>query len=88
MNDHFKNTAKAYASGLTAFLGSVFVTLGAQPINRQGIEYIPQIGWLSIALFVLASYGFTYGIPNQTPAVPVDPSVDSSAPPKQGAHVA
>jgi hypothetical protein len=78
--------AKAYASGLAAFIGSIVITLTAQVPERQGIEYMTQLQWLSVALYVLASYGITWRVPNAS--VPdLSASLESPAR-KRGDHAA
>lgn len=83
MKTHFFSSLKAYAAGLAALLGSVAVILSGQPVDHQGVQYITQLEWINIAMFVLASYGITWGVPNTSP-VPTLPVVVA----EQGAHVA
>jgi hypothetical protein len=82
MKTQFFSSLKAYAAGVAAFLGSVAVILAGQPVDHQGVQYVTQLEWINITIFVLASYGITWSVPN-TPAVP--PMVIQ---PGQGDHVA
>lgn len=81
--DHVQVYAKAYASGIATALGGIALELTQQPIDRQGIEFIPELGWVNIALLVFASFGIVAGVTNKVPAVP---PVDIQ--PGQGDHVA
>lgn len=93
--------AKAYASGLAAFIGAIALVLSAQPIERLGIEYINQLQWSNVILAVLASYGIVWRVPNSPdqgnkkgpPAVADEPveasravTVESLPETKRGAH--
>jgi hypothetical protein len=78
--DHFKINAKSYASGFAAAVGSISIILATQHMPEQGIQFITQYEWSTVVLAVLASYGITWRVPNQTPQV--------EAPAKQGDHVA
>lgn len=78
--------AKAYASGLAAFVGTVSIILATQSMPYIGIQYINQYQWSTVALAVLASYGITWRVPN---APPVDSaSLESPQGKKRGDHVA
>lgn len=85
--DHFKFNAKAYASGLAAFVGSVSIILATQHMPESGIQFITQYEWSTVILSVLASYGITWRVPN-TSAPDPSASLEGTPERKQGAHVA
>lgn len=89
--DHFKNSAKAYASGLAAFVGSVSIILSTQRMPEMGIQYITQYEWSTVILSVLAAYGITWRVPNTSPtdkSLPSSLGADSQPVKQGGAHVA
>ena len=85
MANHIKVNAKAYASGLAAFVGATSIVLATQDMPHQGIQFITQYEWSTVILSVLAAYGITWRVPN----TPADPSASlDERQVKRGDHVA
>lgn len=99
LGNELAKVAKAIASGIAAFVGTIVLALDLQPADHQGIQYLTQAQWGIIILAVLASYGITWRVPNRTglpgedasPATvdPTTPVVNAPVTPSSGtgAHV-